>query len=71
VNQPVADADSEAHLKFNRPAGSTKRAKGGPSSTAFAVFDGRIIPTVNDVGNRIPAQLLMLLGGMYGRAGNN
>ncbi|HUT44765.1 MAG TPA: hypothetical protein VMX36_00705 [Sedimentisphaerales bacterium] len=37
-------------------------------STAFAVLDGHIIPAVNDVGNRIPALLLVLLGGMYGRA---
>jgi hypothetical protein len=38
---------------------------------AFEVFDGRIIVAVNDVGNRIPALLLVLLGGMYGRTGNN
>ena len=68
MNQLVVGAASEAHLKYNRPAGSTKRAKGGPLSTAFAVLDGHIIPAVNDVGNRIPALLLVLLGGMYGRA---
>jgi hypothetical protein len=35
------------------------------------MFDSRIILAVNDVGNRIPALLLVLLGGIYGRAGNN
>ena len=55
MNQSVAGAASEAHLKYYRPAGSTKRAKGGSFSTAFAVFDGRIIIAVNDVANHIPA----------------
>jgi len=68
MNLPVAGTASEAHLKYYRPAGSTKRAKGGSSSTAFAVFDGRIIIAVNDVANHIPALLLVLLGGIYGRA---
>jgi hypothetical protein len=68
MNLPVAGAASEAHLKYYRPAGSIKRAKGGTSSTAFAVFDGCIIFTVNYVANRIPSQLIVLLGGMYGRA---
>jgi hypothetical protein len=38
---------------------------------AFKVLEGRIIPTVKDVGNRILALLFVLLYGIYGRAGNN
>jgi hypothetical protein len=71
MNQSVVGTASEAQLKFYRSAGSTKRAKGGPSSTAFAVFDGRIIIAVNDVANRNPALFLVLLDCKYGLAGDN
>jgi len=68
LNQPVAaGADSEAYMKYYRPVGSIKRAKGDPFSTAFEVFDGCVIIAVNGAGNRITDLLVALLESIYGR----